>query len=54
MRVSAIANAALVIEADLKNIEKRLLFLKKNIAKEAITNSMIMAEIDKILEIVRA
>lgn len=54
MRVSVIANAALTIEADLKDIENRLLLLKTNIAKEAISNNMIMAEIDKILEIVRA
>lgn len=54
MRVSVIANAALVIEADLKNIEKRLLFLKANIAKEAISNNRVMAEIDEILEILRS
>ncbi len=54
MRVSAIANAALVIESDLKDIEKRLLLLKTNIAKGVATDMMAMIEIDKILEIVRA
>lgn len=54
MRLSVISNAALTIEADLKNMEKRLLLLKTRIARETISRDRILAEIDEIVEVLRA
>lgn len=53
MNVKKIAEAALAIEADLKEMEKRLLQLKKSVIYETLSLDAMTAELNTLLEILR-